>query len=233
MTTVKNINSGIITNTDSITISPQDVKDKVVVETATLSRNGFLVTRQMEGDKLSQVVEMSKFLPAGTHKNIVIPMGIVDVSNFKLIVMIYEDAENDQVFNDLDMPALNESGALTAVYVKTGKPVASDITDGESSMPGHNMPGMKEMIKVRYRDTGFSPSEIEIPVNSMIEFINESSSDMWVASANHPAHEILPTFDQFRAYKKGARYRYTFDKKGNWEFHDHINPARGGKVVVN
>lgn len=217
-----------------LSINPQEPNEKVIVESVTLSKNGFLVVRQMEGDKLSQIVEMSSFLPAGTHKNIVIPLGNVDVSDSDLIVMIYEDAENDQVFNDLDLPAINENGNMTAMYVKTGKPLASGITEGDSSgMPAHNMPGMKEMVKVRYTDKGFSPNEITIPVNSMVEFVNESSTDMWVASAEHPAHGVLPTFDQFRAYKQGGIYRYVFDKKGNWEFHDHINPARGGKVVVN
>ncbi len=221
-------------DSEDLIVSPQTPKDKVIVESATLQKDGFLVARQMDEGKLSQVVEMSQPLKKGTHKNITIILGNADVSNSELIVMIYEDYDNDSVFNDLDMPALNENGNMTAAYVKTGKPLPTSITEGESSggMMAHNMPGMKSMARIRYTDKGFVPDNIEVEEGSMVEFINESSTNMWVASIPHPAHSKLPTFDQFRLYKKGAIYRYVFEKKGTWEYHDHINAARGGVVKV-
>jgi plastocyanin len=218
---------------EDLIVIPQIPKDKVVVESVTLNKKGFLVARKMEGDKLGQVIEMSKPLGAGTHKNIEIPLGSVDVSSSELIVMIYEDYDNDGVFNDLDMPALNGEGLMTARYVKTGKPLPASIAEAGSGIPAHSMPGMKSMAKIRYTDKGFVPDKIEVPEGSMVEFINESSMDMWVASADHPAHQKLPTFDQFRMYKKGAIYRYVFEQKGTWEFHDHISPSLGGVVTVN
>lgn len=217
----------------NLIIAPQTPKDKVIVESATLQKNGFLIVRQMDDGKLSQVIEMSQPLKAGTHKDISINLGSADITNKELIVMIYEDYANDTIFNDLDMPALNEDGNMTARFVKTGKPLPTNITEGESAGMAHNMAGAKTMAKVRYTDKGFVPDKVEVPVGSTVEFINDSSTSMWVASMAHPAHTILPTFDQFRAYKKGAIYRYVFDKKGTWEYHDHINPARGGVVVVN
>lgn len=219
-------------STSQLTITPQTPSDKVKVDSATLSKDGFLVVRQMEGDKLSQVVEMSKPLNAGTHKNITIPLGSSDVSSTELIVMIYEDYDNDDVFNDLDMPALNDEGMMTAVYVKTGEPLPASIVEADSTMPVHSMPGMKGMVKVRYTDSGFVPENVVVEKGSMVEFINESSTQMWVASAPHPSHQILPTFDQFKPTKKGSIYRYTFDKPGEWEYHDHINPSRGGTITV-
>lgn len=217
---------------EELIVSPQTPTDRVVVESAILQADGFLVLRQMDDGKLSQVIEMSQPLKKGLHKNIEIPLGSAEVSEQDLIVMIYEDYANDNTFNDLDMPAINENGFMTARYVKTGKPLPTSIAEGESAGMAHNMAGMKSMAKVRYTDNGFVPDKVEVPVGSTVEFINESSTDMWVASMSHPAHTILPTFDQFRAYKKGAMYRYVFDKKGEWEFHDHINPARGGVINV-
>lgn len=217
----------------NLVVSPQNVKTKVVAESATLQKNGFLVVRQMDDGKLSQVIEMSQPLKAGTHKNIPINLGNADVTNTELIVMIYEDYANDGIFNDLDMPALNENGNMTARFVKTGKPLPTNITEGEGAGMTHNMVGMKTMAKIRYTDKGFTPDKVEVPVGSTVEFINESNTVMWVASVPHPQHTKLPTFDQFKSYKKGAIYRYVFDKKGTWEYHDHINAARGGVVVVN
>lgn len=221
-------------NSGDLVVSPQTPQDKVTVESATLQKNGFLVVRQMDDGQLSQVIEMSQPLTAGTHKNIPINLGSAEVTNKELIVMIYEDYANDKVFNDLDMPALNENGNMTARYLKTGKPLPSTITEGEAvGAMAHNMAGMKSMAKVRYTDKGFTPNKIDVEAGSMVEFINASNMDMWVASVPHPQHSKLPTFDQFRLYKKGAIYRYVFDKKGTWEYHDHINPTAGGVVVVN
>jgi plastocyanin len=219
-------------NTEDLIVPPQVPTDIVTVDSAMLNTDGFLVVRQMEGDKLSQVVEMSKPLNKGTHEGITIPLGSADIGDSELIVMIYEDYENDGIFNDLDMPAINEDGYMTARFVKTGKPLPESITEDSSSMPAHTMAGGKEMVKVRYTDKGFIPEKIEVPMNSTVEFTNESSMVMWVASSKHPSHQDLPTFDQFRPFKKGAKYRYLFDKKGIWEYHDHISPSLGGVITV-
>ena len=228
-TTVKNEISS-----NALSISPQSPTDKVIVNSATLSKKGYLVLREMEGEKLSQVVEISKPLDKGTHENISIPIGNADIANKELIVMVYEDYANDGVFNDFDRPALSESGTMTASYVKTGKPIASTITEGDGSeMMGHSMAGMQSMVKVKYTDKGFSPEKIDVTQGSMVEFINESSTDMWVASSQHPSHTDLPTFDQFKPTRKGSIYRYVFDKKGAWSYHDHINASLGGIVTVN
>lgn len=217
-------------NAEDLIVSPQIPKDKVFVESATLQKDGFLVARQMDDGQLSQVIEMSQPLKAGTHKNVTINLGSADVTNKELIVMIYEDYADDGVFNDLDMPALNENGNMIARYVKTGKPLPTSITEADSS--GMSMPGMKAMAKVAYTGKGFSPEKIEVSAGDMVEFVNKSNEDMWVASAPHAAHTDLPTFDQFRAYKKGAIYRYVFKKKGTWAYHDHLNPQVGGVVTV-
>lgn len=218
-------------NLGDLIVAPQMPTDKVMVESATLQKDGFVVVRQVDDGKVSQIIEMSQPLKKGTHKNIQINLGSADVANKELIVMIYEDYADDSVFNDLDMPALNKDGLMIARFVKTGKPLPASMT--EADMPAMNMPGMKAMVKVRYTDKGFVPAKIEVKVGDMVEFINESSVDMWVASVPHPAHTKLPSFDQFRIYKKGAIYRYVFNKKGTWEYHDHINPSTGGVVIVN
>lgn len=217
---------------ESLIVSPQTPKDKVIVESVTLQKDGFVVVRQMDDGKLSQVIEMSQPLKKGTHTNIPVNLASADIKNKELIVMIYDDYANDGVFNDLDMPALNENGNMTARFVKTGKSLPTNITEGESAGMTHNMTGMKIMAKVRYTDKGFVPDKVEVPVGSTVEFTNESNTDMWVASIPHPAHTKLPTFDQFRLYKKGAIYRYVFEKKGTWEYHDHIKPTLGGVVSV-
>jgi len=76
-------------------------------------------------------------------------------------------------------------------------------------------------------------NKIEVKTGNMVELINESIMDMWVASVLYPQHTKLPTFDQFRLYKKDAIYRYVFDMKGTCEYHDLINQNACGVVSVN
>lgn len=95
-------------NLQDLVVAPQTPTNKVMVERVTLKKDGFLALREMVGDTLSQIVEISTFLKTGTHTDIKIPLNNVDITDKELIVMVYEDQENDQVFNDLEIPAVNE-----------------------------------------------------------------------------------------------------------------------------
>ena len=184
-------------------VQPQNPKGSVTVESAKLDKSGYLVIREVVGNRLGQIIEISSLLNPGLHQNIKISLGETDIRNKELIVMIYED-QGDKSFNDLDMPFINSEGYVTASYVSTGKPLPQEITEGESNMAGHNMPGMEGMKRVRYTNKGFIPPSIRVASGTMVEFINESDEEMWVASNEHPSHEKLSTFDQFRGSKKGS-----------------------------
>ncbi|HKZ35920.1 MAG TPA: cupredoxin domain-containing protein [Patescibacteria group bacterium] len=85
---------------------------------------------------------------------------------------------------------------------------------------------------IAYTDTGFSPKSITVKPGTTVTFVNESSTDMWVASALHPTHLELPGFDQLQGEPKGATYSFTFEDIGTWSFHDHLNPTTFGSVIV-
>lgn len=85
---------------------------------------------------------------------------------------------------------------------------------------------------VKYTDAGFAPAALEIAAGETVTFVNESSNHMWVASAVHPTHELLPEFDQEEGAPKGSLYSFTFTKSGVWKFHDHLNPGMKGSVTV-
>jgi plastocyanin len=85
---------------------------------------------------------------------------------------------------------------------------------------------------VMYTDEGFSPNPVAINVGDTVEFVNNSSSGMWVASAVHPTHEELPGFDQNESVGEGGTYRFTFTEAGTWNYHNHANPEDTGSVVV-
>ncbi len=211
----------------SMVISKQTPQKEITIDSVTMPANGWVIARAVDGNRLSQIIEISEFLSKGDHTQIVIPLG--DFYNGEeLIGMIYVD-NGDTIFNDNDQPYKSIDGNMIAVYVKTGEPVPASMMQPEISA-GHMMGG--NMVTVKYTNSGFVPARMEVAVGTMVEFVNESDKEMWVASNDHPGHEILPTFDQFKTIGKGGKYTYVFDRVGNWQYHDHINPELIGTVEV-
>jgi plastocyanin len=208
---------------DELVVLQQDARTSVKIERAILSKDGYVVVRGGDGRRIGQVIEISRYLEAGEHKNVTIELGdfyTYDEAD-QLIVMIFHD-DSDKSFNDLDQP-VNTS----AVFAETGKSVLASVFEHEvAPIDGTGM------VTVRYTNTGFEPAKLTVPVGTMVEFINQSDEEMWVASNVHPSHEILATFDQFKGAGKGQSYMYTFDKKGVWPYHDHINAALEGVITV-
>ena len=217
------VESSVNQTAEQLIVSPQDARMSVTINRATLAQGGYVVVRGGDGRRIGQVIEISQYLEAGEHENITIDLGdfyTYDEAD-QLIVMIYRD-DGDKSFSELDKP-VNAS----AVFAKIGKPVLASVFEHEVAPEG----GMG-MVTVRYTNTGFEPTKLTVPVGTMVEFVNQSDEEMWVASNVHPSHEILATFDQFKGAGKGQSYMYTFDKKGEWPYHDHINPALEGVVAV-
>lgn len=104
--------------------------------------------------------------------------------------------------------------------------------------------GQAEKI-VEYNEKGFAPNILTVSVGTTVAWANRSGRPMWVGSDPHPAHTDLPGFDQKRiinkifpeivkkAYAHGdAIYKFTFEKVGEWKYHNHVNPVHRGTVIV-
>ncbi|MYE38336.1 MAG: hypothetical protein F4X82_02375 [Candidatus Spechtbacteria bacterium SB0662_bin_43] len=82
------------------------------------------------------------------------------------------------------------------------------------------------------RDDYYEPAYLIMKKGSTIIWKNESSSDKWPASDVHPSHTIYPEFDPKRPIPPGESWSFTFDKAGEWDFHDHIKPSITGNVTI-
>lgn len=235
LTTKENSQSDMLSSTASIeaslVVSAQEVTSVVNVDSVTLPEAGFLAVRSIDDGRLGQIIEISQYLNVGTHTDINISLGDFYEGNKELIVMAYEDAGEDKVFNDFDQP-LKVDGAPLSVYVATGAPVPSSITTNTGNTDAIHTMGNSTMATVRYTDSGFEPRELSVPLGTIVHFINESTNDMWVASNEHPGHTDLSTFDQFGFGKTGEQYVYAFDQIGAWRYHDHLNPTAEGVIIV-
>lgn len=220
-----------VTNRVTLVVRPQTGAEIVNIEAVTLTQSGFLAIRAIEGNRLGQIIEISEYLPAGKYNNVSISLGDFYEGDDELIVMVYEDAGNDQIFNDLDQP-YEENGVFVAVYLETGEVVPESIVSNYGTPEGISLMDMGSMQFISYTDSGFEPKDVTITRGTMVHFINDSQIDMWVASDDHPAHTDLPTFDQFKGSPPGGQYVYIFDQAGEWKYHDHLTPTAIGTITV-
>lgn len=103
-----------------------------------------------------------------------------------------------------------------------------------------------EGTTVLYTDEGFVPSSVTVPAGTKVTFVNQSTKDMWVASAMHPSHSVYSgttlsehcpdtagtAFDACKNTVQGATYTFTFGKVGAWKYHNHLDASKFGTIVV-
>ncbi|PCI29278.1 hypothetical protein COB52_02665 [Candidatus Kaiserbacteria bacterium] len=78
----------------------------------------------------------------------------------------------------------------------------------------------------------FSPSIVEILVDTQVVFKNESENDFWPASDLHPSHTVLSEFDPREPVLPGENWSFIFSKAGTWHFHDHLFTTATGTIRV-
>lgn len=108
---------------------------------------------------------------------------------------------------------------------------APEIESEPDPLPSANR-STNNRINVSFTIDGFSPANVEISKGTTIIFTNDSTKPMWVASDNHPHHDILPELDQKGVAMPTETYEFTFDKLGSWPYHNHLIPTQKGTITV-
>lgn len=101
-------------------------------------------------------------------------------------------------------------------------------------------------VVVSITPSGFSPKSVEVLQGQTIVFINQDTKVHWPASAVHPTHRVYPEsdiekckteeknkiFDACRGLKQGEEFRFTFNERGTWNYHDHVVSGVFGTITV-
>lgn len=120
--------------------------------------------------------------------------------------------------------------------IRNPEPTAINIPTGSATQQakGGSQITQKEQYQsaVSYSESGFIPLTITVRVNTRVTFTNNGNGNMWVASAVHPTHQVLPGFDQLKSVGKGGSYSYMFTKIGTWKYHNHEKPDHTGVIIV-
>ena len=99
---------------------------------------------------------------------------------------------------------------------------------------------------VEITESGYVPATLTIKQGDTVTWANKTSTENWPASAMHPTHEKYPgssitkcgtaeesgIFDACKGIPEGGSYSFTFNEKGEWGYHEHINVKMFGKIIV-
>lgn len=144
----------------------------------------------------------------------------------------------------------NNQTLVTEQSNNTGDSNTTVPTNTEQTNPNTNTPETPTQTatthQVLYSNSGYSPSESKIKLGDTVTFKNESSSGMWTGSAMHPSHSAYNgtslqqhcpdaanvAFDECKSVESGESWPFTFNKKGAFGYHNHMQATHFGKIIV-
>ena len=115
--------------------------------------------------------------------------------------------------------------------------IAGCTQSDQSSTEGSSK---NKILTIEITSDGFSPNPLIIGMGDRVTWINKDTAEHWPASAIHPTHEVYPEsggcigskFDACKGLKSGESWSFTFNEKGTWNYHDHLNPSLFAKVIA-
>lgn len=150
--------------------------------------------------------------------------------------------ENGQAIQKQEEGAKDEAGVAITPSQNQNTLTPSPLPQGEgekkeaqgtfSGGEGEPMGPDVLVVQIDYDGSKFTPLQVDIKAGDIIIFKNNSSGQMWPASAPHPIHTDYAEFDAKQPIEAGGKWQFKFDKTGKWRFHDHLNPSAFGLVNV-
>lgn len=148
-------------------------------------------------------------------------------SNVNEMVVVNEENENT---NEVEVVNENVNEPLEQV----NEPI--EVNNQNTNIPVNQNKEEEEdkisSVVVTYNGTFFSPARVTVSSGGTVTFVNNSSRTMQVSSDNHPTHTKNPELGSGPFTASGASYTVTLNKVGTWGYHDHLNPAALGTVIV-
>ena len=140
---------------------------------------------------------------------------------------------------EVNTPATTTVSSSTQPTNETSTSTSMDTKGGpETSTP-------KTPATVTLNSSGFSPNTLTIAKGTKVTWMNAGGGKMWVASDAHPNHTQYDNTQRsehcatgyagpipFDECKDSTSYNFTFNQTGTWKYHNHLNPAETGMIVV-
>ena len=245
---------------NSISPTLQSEGDVAVIDFALLGEAGYVVVhRATEDDTPGSIIGNSELLPAGSSEAITITLSEDIEGGDVLFFMLHNDDGNGTYeFPGPDTPVTTTDGQPITTRVVVGEEGGIMVTEKETEVVDDETTDEGDAIEedgdetgaedgdqpitVTYTDTGFSPETIEIESGETVRWVNNSTRNLWVASAVHPTHTLYPlkadgdclgsSFDACTGIAPDESFEFTFNESGSWNYHNHLSIGRRGTVEV-
>lgn len=118
------------------------------------------------------------------------------------------------------------------------------VVIGFMAFSGDSVNVAPETHVVELTDRGFDPREVVIDKGDTVRFVDNASITMWIASDPYPTNNGYSnttrkehcaensTVEAFDQCSTGEVYEFTFEKSGEWGYHNQRPFDPGGRVVV-
>jgi len=143
-------------------------------------------------------------------------------------------------------PAPTTTTQSTTTTDMTTDTTSTGTTTQDSPSGTSTRQSSTETTTVTYTENGFSPTSVTVQSGDTVVFVNDSNSGMWVGADQHPTHTNYDgtnlsqhcnnngaqPFDSCTEIQTGNSWSFTFDKTGEWGYHNHVAPRDTGTVIV-
>ena len=245
---------------NTVVVSDQDFGESVTVKLVTLSGSGYVVIHADADGSPGEVIGHSGVL-TGVSESLVVTLDRASKPGETLYAMLHGEDDDDGVYSfpDADAPLRDSNDKLLVVSFQVAGPADDEamagkeadeegvMQDEEATDAGDSM-GDKAASNyvVTHDGSNFSSSSQTIKKGDSVTFRNESTRELWPASAFHPTHPIYPgsdirkcgsaeassIFDACKRLSQGETYTFTFNEAGSWKYHNHLSPSQTGEIIV-
>lgn len=131
----------------------------------------------------------------------------------------------------------------TIVVLIAATLLAGCLSGGQPDTTGTDLSDVGDNTII-YNSSGFFPRTLTIETGETVTWQSDGPS-MWVASDQHPTHTEYagsttsehcnaPTTadSRFDACEDTEEYTFTFEKEGEWGYHNHLRSGHTGAIVV-
>lgn len=131
-----------------------------------------------------------------------------------LSVFILAGCSRDK--NNESSPTVNEGEEQTSTGASAG--------DSDEVVAVENL--------VLIENNEFVPATLTVKKGTTVTWTNKDQAEHWVVSDPHPTHSDLPEMDSKKGLLQNETYQFTFNKVGEFNYHDEKNTTITGTVIV-
>lgn len=84
---------------------------------------------------------------------------------------------------------------------------------------------------INISSTGFVPSDINVPTNTLVTWTNKDTKPHEVAADPYPKDDSIPNFNNNVVLQPNETYTFKFENKGLYKYHDQLNPFKFNGMV--